>query len=111
MNILFICSANKHRSKTAEDYFQKKYPDNVFLSAGTNKKICQQEGTELVTDELLEWADVILVMENKHREIIQKFSDGENIHKIKVLDIPDVYKYYDKDLIKSLEDKSEKYFN
>ena len=36
-SILFVCSANKDRSKTAEDYFSKHYPDLCFDSAGTNK--------------------------------------------------------------------------
>lgn len=44
-NILFICSANKQRSKTVEDYFCRKYTDFEFISAGTNSKICEQEGT------------------------------------------------------------------
>ncbi len=37
-SILFVCSANKDRSKTADDYFSKHYPDLSFDSAGTNKK-------------------------------------------------------------------------
>ena len=40
--ILFVCSANKQRSKTAEDYFSSKYADFHFISAGTNRKICEQ---------------------------------------------------------------------
>jgi len=39
MNLLFICSANKDRSKTAEDFFGENYSAYNFDSAGTNKKI------------------------------------------------------------------------
>lgn len=51
--ILFICSANKQRSKTAEDYFSTKYPELHFISAGTNIKICEREGTNPLTTEAL----------------------------------------------------------
>jgi len=40
--VLFICSTNKQRSKTAEDYFSSKYADFHFISAGTNIKICER---------------------------------------------------------------------
>jgi predicted protein tyrosine phosphatase len=47
-NILFICSANKDRSKTGEDYFAEQYPDLNFESAGTNQKTCNQLGTNFI---------------------------------------------------------------
>jgi len=50
MNILFVCSANKDRSKTAEDYFSEQFPNINFDSAGTNKKICNQLGTNYLED-------------------------------------------------------------
>ena len=45
MKYLFVCSANKQRSKTAEDYLSGLNPEHEFLSAGTNHKICFKEGT------------------------------------------------------------------
>ena len=41
--ILFVCSANKQRSKTASDYFSEKLTTFEFDSAGTNHKICNKE--------------------------------------------------------------------
>lgn len=105
MKILFICSANKQRSKTAEDYFAKKYDNHEFLSAGTNTKICRKEGTTELTKELLQWADKVYVMERKHLEQIQKHTESKYYGKINVLNIPDIYKYYDAELIRILEDK------
>ena len=69
--VLFICSANKDRSKTAEDYFSEQYPHFNFDSAGTNKKICDQLGTNFIDKEQLDWADKIFVMEQKHLNNIQ----------------------------------------
>jgi predicted protein tyrosine phosphatase len=108
--ILFVCSANKQRSKTGEDYFSAKYPDHQFESAGTNLKMCEKEGTNPLTEELLEWADWILVMEEKHRQFINQFATNKYGKKIKVLKIRDIYKYYQKELIEILEDKAENYF-
>lgn len=67
-NILFVCSANKERSKTAEDYFAERYPDLEFRSVGTNKKICNQEGTFFLNEEDLTWSNTIYAMEQKHKK-------------------------------------------
>jgi predicted protein tyrosine phosphatase len=106
-NILFVCSANKERSKTAEDYFAEKYTDLEFRSVGTNKKICNQEGTFYLNEEDLEWADAIYVMEQKHKKEVLRFSKSVNSKKVKVLNIPDRYTYYQKELLELLEDKLE----
>lgn len=105
MKTLFICSANKQRSKTAEDFFSQKYPVHEFLSAGTNTKICRKEGTTELTEDLLEWADKVYVMEKKHLDQIKKHTGSKYYSKIKMLDIPDIYKYYDADLIAILGEK------
>ncbi|MBM09752.1 phosphotyrosine protein phosphatase [Leeuwenhoekiella blandensis] len=103
MNHLFICSANKQRSKTAEDYFAAHYPNLKIQSAGTNLRLCRQEGTTPLSEDLLQWADCIWVMESRHRDHIKK-SFGSNYYaKITVLHIPDHYPYYDPELLQLLE--------
>lgn len=105
MKILFICSANKQRSKTAEDYFAVKFPEHEFLSAGTNLKICRKEGTTELTEDLLEWADKVYVMEKKHLDQIQKHTGSKYYSKVKVINIPDIYEYYDKALLRILDER------
>ncbi|WP_299368652.1 hypothetical protein [Winogradskyella sp.] len=61
--ILFVCSANKQRSKTASDYFSEKFSDFEFDSAGTNFKVCNKEGTQPLTEALMNWADLVFAME------------------------------------------------
>lgn len=103
MNILFVCSANKLRSKTADDYFSEKYPSISFMSAGTNRKTCMKDGTTLLEEWMLEWADIVYVMENKHMsEITKNLGSGYN-KKMKVLCIPDHYDYYQRELIEIFE--------
>lgn len=105
MNILFVCSANKDRSRTAEDYFAIKYPELEFDSAGTNKKICNQLGTNYIAQEQLEMANCVYVMEEKHLQAINElFGDLYN-HKITVLNITDDYEYGTKALVDVLKEK------
>jgi len=105
MKVLFVCSANELRSRTAEDYFSTKHPEVQFSSAGTNHKICIQKGNTPLEEEMLKDADVVYVMENKHRDIIRKNVGDVYNKKIKVLHIKDEYDYYQKELIQLLEDK------
>lgn len=104
-NILFICSANKDRSKTAEDIFSVRYNDISFDSAGTNKTTCQKLGTNYIQRQQLEEATTIYVMETKHSEAIRKEFGSDFHHKIKILHIKDHYTYGDEELIELLLDK------
>ena len=102
-NILFICSANKDRSRSAEDYFREKHPQHSFDSAGTNEKICFQLGTSFLNVEQLAWADVIFVMEKKHKEFALNLAKSKK--KIQILGIADRYAYYQKELLEILDQK------
>jgi predicted protein tyrosine phosphatase len=110
-NFLFVCSANKQRSKTGEDYFSSVYPNLSFQSAGTNIKLCQKEGAISITEELLVWSDIIFVMENNHSKLIKEFTSNKIGAKIVILNIEDKYKYFQPELIEILKSKTEKYFN
>ncbi len=98
MNILFVCSKNKWRSRTAETIFKNDANHNI-KSAGTDK-----DARIKLTEKQVVWADIIFVMEYKHRQIIQQnFEENYDKDKIIVLDIPDDYQYMDEELILSLE--------
>lgn len=98
-NLLFLCSRNQWRSRTAETLFRKRQ-DITVRSAGTVAKARIR-----VNAGLLKWADVVFVMERKHRSYILTHFPGETKYlDIEVLDIPDEYKYMDKELIAELED-------
>lgn len=95
-NLLFVCSRNKWRSKTAETVF-KNYQNITVRSAGTSKVAKTK-----ISENLINWADEIYVMEKKHKEIIeQKF--GRLDKEIYILNIPDEYQYMDEELVKELE--------
>lgn len=86
--------------------FLKKLTAYEFDSAGTNHKVCNKEGTQPLTIELMKWADLVIVMEEKHRKLIVKNGGSKFGKKIRVLSIPDRFKYYQKELVDLLEQKA-----
>lgn len=103
VKVLFLCTANMNRSKTAELHFAAKHPVNVYKSAGLSEKECRRNGSTLCTEFMLEWADVILVMEAEHLRRIEQHTGQRFLHKIINLDIPDVYTFGDTALVEQLE--------
>ncbi len=104
MRILFVCSRNQWRSPTAEALFLN-HPDILARSAGTEKNARIR-----VTEKLILWADLIFVMEKKHRQRLrEKFPDIINTKRVIVLDIPDEYQYQDAELIEHLRTSLQPY--
>lgn len=99
--LLFVCLVNRHRSKTAEDLFSDSYD---VKSCGLDK-----ESDVQVTRELLEWADIIFVMEKSYRNKLQKlYPDLYPKKKIKCLYIEDVYNRGDPELEDLLKERVER---
>ena len=95
MNILFICSKNEWRSRTAETIF-KNNGSHQIRSAGTSKTARIK-----VSQKKIDWADVIFVMEKKHKTIMNNKFNLKTV--IVVLGIPDQYEYMDEELIEILD--------
>jgi predicted protein tyrosine phosphatase len=98
--LLFVCSQNRLRSPTAEQVFSA-YPGIETASAGLNN-----DAENPLTAELVEWADLIFVMERAQRtKLSQRF--GHHLGKARVicLDIPDKYRFMDPALVRLLEAK------
>jgi predicted protein tyrosine phosphatase len=97
-NILFICSRNQWRSPTAEQIWRK-HPLLSVRSAGTSSSARRK-----VSEDDVRWADVIFVMEEKHKSrLVTEFTSLIKNKTIHVLDIPDEYKYMDPELVEQLE--------
>jgi predicted protein tyrosine phosphatase len=96
--LLFICSMNRWRSRTAEEIFRDT-PGFQVKSAGT------EAGARIrVTAGLLGWADQIFVMEPKHRAYLEsKFPEAIADKPIHCLNIPDDFEFMDPDLIVTLQ--------
>lgn len=97
LHVLFICSRNQWRSPTAEQVWRRDARLAV-RSAGTSPNARRK-----VSVEDIRWADVILVMEEKHQSRLRaEFTRLVGDKPIHVLDIPDDYRYMDPELVEML---------
>jgi protein-tyrosine phosphatase len=100
--ILFVCTANQHRSRTAEDLYRSN-PRFEVRSAGTDASEVYPDERPL-TEEDTAWADVIFVMERYHARFIEEHFPGA-ARKVVVLNIPDIYYRGDPRLVQLLRDR------
>jgi predicted protein tyrosine phosphatase len=98
VRILFVCTGNIDRSKTAEEMF-KNVEGVEVRSAGVNIA-----ATIHLSRELINWADRIFVMEHKHQKAVLEI-DHTARKKVDCLDIPDQYYYGQPELKRILIEK------
>jgi predicted protein tyrosine phosphatase len=104
--VLFVCSQNRLRSPTAEQVFSGRAGFEV-ASAGTDPG-----SGNPVSSEIIEWADVIFVMQRVHRNRLSKsFPAQLKDKRVICLDIPDDFEYMDPTLISLLEAKVGPFFS
>jgi predicted protein tyrosine phosphatase len=102
--VLFLCSQNKLRSPTAEAVFAD-HPRVEVDSAGLN-----HDAEVPLSEEQVEWADLILVMEKTHRSRLnRKFGKVLAGKRVVVLNIPDDYDYMDPALVELLKQRCAPY--
>jgi predicted protein tyrosine phosphatase len=99
MRVLFVCTAAEYRSRTAKDLFADKFDTKSAGVEAFDKK-------NQLNKKFLEWADLIFVMEEFHKDYIKRFFPKQYEKKrVIVLGIPDIYDYNDPELIKLLQEK------
>ena len=99
-HVLFICSQNRLRSPTAEQVFAD-WPGIETASAGL-----KPDADVPVSPELLQWADLIVVMERAHRSrLASRFQPWLGGKRIVCLDIPDDYAFMAPALVALLQAK------
>ena len=103
-NILFLCSRNRRRSPTAERVFADREgieTDSAGLAPDADVRVSLDQ---------LHWADLVVVMEKKHRSALAR-QFGRHLARTRVvcLDIPDRYDFMDPELIEQLERKMARY--
>ncbi|WP_421704075.1 low molecular weight protein tyrosine phosphatase family protein [Aliiroseovarius sp.] len=98
MNLLFICSRNQWRSPTGEAVWRR-VEGVEARSAGTSRNARRR-----VTLGDIRWADLVLVMEEKHASRLKaEFRQDLGHRPVHVLDIPDDYRFMDPELVELLE--------
>ncbi len=96
MKVLFVCNQNKNRSKTAELIFKGRFETKSTGLFNENP----------IKEEDLEWANKVVVMEDAQRkEIGRRFPSQYLKKQIISLNIPDIYKFNQPELIKVLQER------
>ncbi len=102
--LLFVCSANRWRSPTAESLFRG-HPTVEARSAGT------ENGARVrLTRRHLDWADIVYCMEDRHADRIRERFGDLGDKPVVVLDVPDIYRFKDPNLIEVLQLELAEYF-
>ncbi|MCA0971032.1 low molecular weight protein arginine phosphatase [Halobacillus litoralis] len=87
MNILFVCTGNTCRSPMAEAILKSKWPEDQVRSAGVfagenqlmathSEMVLEEKGfslnhkTSQIKEDLLEWADLVLTMTDRHKQTL-----------------------------------------
>jgi len=95
MKVLFVCNQGQNRSKTAEVLFKDKFETR---STGLYNN--------LLTEKDLLWADIVFVMEDFQRsEIAKRFPKMYLKKHILSLDVADIYRFEQPELIEELNKK------
>ena len=98
--VLFVCGKNRWRSPTAEQVFSE-HPGIECSSAGLS-----HDAETPLSAELVEWAELIFVMEKQHKaKLSAQFQAHLFGKRIVCLNIPDNYRFMDAALVKLLRVK------
>ena len=96
LNVLFVCSMARLRSKTAAH----------CIGAGSDYAGTDKDADKPVTVDDIKKADLIVCMESRHRSKIRRKVKGVS-KKIIVWDIQDIYEYMDDTLVAIIKSKYE----
>ena len=99
--VLFLCSRNRLRSPTAEQVFRA-WPGLEVDSAGL-----AADAEVVLTNEQLDWAELIVVMEASHRRRLRaRHRSRLKDKQVVCLDIPDRYDFMQPELVDLLLKKA-----
>lgn len=103
MNILFVCSQGRLRSRTGADYFRSDTIKTRHCGTDHNAEVN-------ITQEMIDECDIVVCMEWEHLLHIHKHFRCNESHKpVHVFTIADEYDYMDSDLIQLLKIMMKRY--
>ena len=97
MNLLFVCARNRRRSPTAEALFAG------VSGVATDSAGLRPDAEQRLTAEQVAWADIVFVMERRHRTLLARgFGPALRGKRVVCLGIPDDFEYGDPELVRLL---------
>ena len=100
-HILFVCGRNQWRSPTAAETYANDQRIEV-RSAGVSRQSAHRASRQD-----MEWADLVLVMEPKHKDRLVELFPDMRLPPIECLDIPDDFRFMDADLVELIREGTE----
>lgn len=101
---LFVCSANYVRSPTAEYVARNRLL--LARSCGTHGRYSGDFVVTPITREIVEWADVIVCMEQEHVDMLKEYRGAADATEVYCWNLPDDWaKPYDPQLVRIIEQK------
>ncbi|AHX15273.1 phosphotyrosine protein phosphatase [Dyella jiangningensis] len=95
--VLFLCSRHRLRSPTAAAVFAD-WPGIEVDSAGL-----AEDAETMLSPDQLDWAELIVVMESRHRQRLQsRYKTRLRGKRVVCLDIPDRYDFMQPELVELL---------
>lgn len=58
--ILFVCKNNQYESHALEQFFRANWPEDEYRSAGVEQYMTKLKNKRFISDEDLDWADLIV---------------------------------------------------
>ncbi len=68
-HVLVICTSGKDRSPALAAYLTDNYPQHTFSSAGINAYFCHKHGTNLLKQNDINEADILVFCEEIHEKL------------------------------------------
>lgn len=100
LKALFLCTQNRRRSPTAEQVFAS------WRGVETDSAGLHASAAVVLSPEQIEWADVIFVMERRHRtQLSKRYRKHLKGKRVICLDLPDKFAFMDPALVSLLESK------
>jgi predicted protein tyrosine phosphatase len=100
MHVLFLCGKNKWRSPSAEQVF------SGHLAIECTSAGLSHDAETPVSVELVQWAELIFVMEKEHKaKLSKRFTPDLAGKRVVCLNISDNYKFMEPALVKLLKAK------
>ena len=103
-NLLFVCSANVNRSKAFEREVKRlleAWPPSI-IQYNVKSSGCWYGYPDKLDQNLMDWADKILVMDLSHKIFINK-NWPNHLYKIRVIGVSDQYDVDDEELKEVIE--------
>lgn len=109
MRYLYVCTSNRHTSRTAYDMMSEIYLKDEHDSAGVSLSEVEVtkrdfwDGAKHLSKEQLEWADKVFVFEPAHVIYISKMWNKKYDKKVLNLNIPPMFEYGNEQLVEALK--------